>query len=216
MFKSEQQEKLCETWGRLAKIHEQKETEKDWLDRSANPMDLIKELEYLRRMSIDSVCQNDEKWVHRLVTSPLWKNLIMQDKVLLLQVTAIQEHVDLFNKIMVSFQATNPRVRTIKVSAEIDNVSLEDKMKDYLNKPYVLVEPLGNRSPYVELFKTIGTSQRRRSQDFSVDNTFNWHANSPKISKVGCPCNNDINNFGGYQHCAMCGSNGGYYSDHDS
>jgi hypothetical protein len=56
---------------------------------------------------------------------------------------------------------------------------------------------------------------RRNSQDYSRDTTFNWRANGPKISKVGCPCNNDMANFGGYQHCERCGSNGGYYSDHD-
>lgn len=54
---------------------------------------------------------------------------------------------------------------------------------------------------------------RRVSKDYPRDTTGNWLAKGPKISKVGCPCNNDMSKFGGYQHCSMCGSNGGYYSD---
>lgn len=84
-------------------------------------------------------------------------------------------------------------------------------------KTVVIGSSQKSKSPNEDADQTTNSkvTMRRKSQDYTCDSTAYWLSNGPKISKVGCPCNNDMSNFGGYQHCEQCGSNGGYFSDHE-
>lgn len=142
VFNQHQQHALRKTWqhwqnsnsgGRNGIVYVFNEEE--WLKRRGEPMELIKDLEFLRRRSFKS-CQDETKWVHRLVQTQFWDDLIKKDQIDLMRLAEIQEKIDNFKADMKAYKEINPRVHIEILYTELDAFPLQDKMEDYLSRPY--------------------------------------------------------------------------------
>jgi hypothetical protein len=145
VFTKDQQAALLLTWQTWQNSGSRPPSEKkvyvynaqEWLQRVGPPMDLIKDLEYLRRESPEDICVQDNKWVHRLVQTDFWKDLIERDALDLAELPIIQRQIDTFKDEMKANAARNHRVQQVCVLYDqLDMVPLKDKMAKYLSRPY--------------------------------------------------------------------------------
>jgi len=113
--------------------------EEGWLEYQRDPMVIVRELEFLRILSSKHApsLAEEKKWVHRLVDTNYWKDLMERDQIDLQHVPEIQRIVDNFQANMKDYSKINPRASLVCVLyTKLDTVSLEEKMKKYLSKPY--------------------------------------------------------------------------------
>lgn len=113
--------------------------EEGWLEYQRDPMVIVRELEFLRILSSKHApsLAEEKKWVHRLVETNYWKDLIERDQIDVKGVPDIQRRVDEFQAEMKNLGERNPRASLVCVLyTKLDTVSLEEKIKKYLSKPY--------------------------------------------------------------------------------